>query len=30
MRAAGAAPLYTDSSGNSRDLDKDGDGVTCE
>lgn len=30
VRAAGAAPLYVDSPGYSRKLDRDGDGVACE
>jgi hypothetical protein len=30
VRAAGAAPLYTDDPGYSRKLDRDGDGVACE
>ncbi|WP_241488084.1 excalibur calcium-binding domain-containing protein [Leucobacter japonicus] len=30
VRAAGAAPLYVDSPGYSRKLDRDGDGIACE
>jgi hypothetical protein len=30
VRAAGAAPIYTDDPGYSRKLDRDGDGVACE